>query len=186
MRSTMSVFSFVTFLVFQAGSLLPGGATLLAEEVTLSEHFAPLKPFVGKTWRGEFKKSTKEKPLYDVARWEVALKGKAIRILHSVNDGVYGGESIVMWNAEKKALESFYFTNAGFYTQSQFEIKDGKLVSREKVVGNAQGVTEVEATRQLLPDGTMHVKSRYLNGTEWVDGHEITYREAPDAKVKVD
>ena len=53
---------------------------LSAEKNTLDEHLAPLAPFVGKTWRGEFKSSTKEKPLFDVSKWEVALKGKAIRM----------------------------------------------------------------------------------------------------------
>jgi hypothetical protein len=148
----------------------------------LDEHLAPFAPYVGKTWRGEFKNSTKEKPMFDVSRWEVALKGKAIRTTHSVNDGIYGGETIIMWDADKKALVAFYFTTSGFYTQSTFEFNDGKLHSREAVKGNAQGITEVEAVSELT-DGKLHVKSRYLKNGEWIDGHEITYTEAPDAKV---
>jgi len=35
----------------------------------------------------------------DVARWERALNGKAVRILHH-QSRVYGGESIVMWDPE--------------------------------------------------------------------------------------
>jgi hypothetical protein len=155
---------------------------LAAAEPKLDEHLAPFAPYVGKTWRGEFKNSTKEKPMFDVSRWEVALMGKAIRTTHSVNDGIYGGETIIMWDAEKKALVAFYFTTAGFYTQSTFEFKDGKLHSREAVKGNAQGITEVEAVSELT-DGKLHVKSRYLKNGEWIDGHEITYTEAPDAKV---
>jgi hypothetical protein len=153
-----------------------------AAEPKLDEHLAAFAPFVGKTWRGEFKNSTKEKPMFDVSRWEVALKGKAVRTTHSVNDGIYGGETIIMWDPEKKALVAFYFTTAGFYTQSTFEVKDGKLHSRETVKGNAQGITEVESTTELS-EGKLHVKSRYFAKGEWTDGHEITYTEAPDAKV---
>mgnify|MGYP006273895237 CR=1 FL=1 len=152
----------------------------------IRQELAALKPFLGKTWKGTFKSSTPEKPMHDVSRWQVALKGHAVRIVHSVNDGIYGGESLVMWNAEKKQIESFYFTNAGFYTQSVITVEDGKMTSREKVVGNSQGITEVEAVTRLLEDGRMHVKSRYLKGTDWVDGHEIMYEEAPGAEVKVD
>ncbi|MFO0902524.1 MAG: hypothetical protein U0939_05950 [Pirellulales bacterium] len=182
-------------LVFLAGSSPFGGSSRADEpkpnaakpsEPQLKEPLAALKPFVGKTWRGEFKQSTPEKPQFDVSRWEAALKGHAVRIRHSVNNGVYGGESLVMWNAEKKQMESFYFTNAGFYTQAVITVADGKMTSREKVVGNQQGITEVEAVSQVLPDGRLHVKSRYLKGTEWVDGHEIMYSEAPDAEVKID
>lgn len=155
---------------------------LAAAEPKLDEHLAAFAPFVSKTWRGEFKNSTKEKPMFDVSRWEIALKGKAVRTMHSINDGVYGGETIIMWDSEKKALVAFYFTTAGFYTQSTFEIKDGKLHSREMVKGNAQGITEVEAVTELT-DGKLHVKSRYLAKGQWTDGHEITYTESPDAKV---
>lgn len=156
-----------------------------AAEPQLDEHLKPLAAFVGKTWRGEFKRGANDKPMVDVARWDVALKGKAIRSRHSVNDGVYGGESIIMWDPEKKALVAFYFTTAGFFTEGTFELKDGKFYSREKVRGVQPGVTEVEAVTELK-EGKMHVKSRYLQNGQWVDGHEITYVEAPDAKVVLD
>jgi hypothetical protein len=146
---------------------------------------APLAPFVGKTWKGEFKNSTPDKPMFDVSRWEVALKGKAVRTKHSVNDGIYGGETLIMWDPAKKSLVAFYFTTAGFFTESTFEFKDGKLYTREKVRGMQPGVSEVEAITELK-NGKMHVKSRYLKGDQWTDGHEITYVEAPDAKVVLD
>jgi len=158
---------------------------LSAAEPQLDEHLAPLAPYVNKTWRGEFKNSTKEKPLFDVTRWEVALKGKAIRCRHSVNDGVYGGETIIMWDPEKKALASFYFTTAGFFTIGSFEFKDGQLHSHDKVGGQIPGVTEVKAVTELH-EGKMHVKSQFLKDGQWVDAHEITYVEAPDAKVVLD
>jgi hypothetical protein len=159
---------------------------LTAGAAELDEHLAALKPYVGKTWKGEFAESTAEKPLFDVARWEVALKGKAVRVLHSVNDGVYGGETIITWDGAKQALVYFYFTTAGFYTQGTMEVKADKLVSRETVTGNANGITEVEATTELQPDGRMRTSARYLKGGEWAGGREVTYREAPDAKVNLD
>ncbi|HTG43029.1 MAG TPA: hypothetical protein VK633_00735, partial [Verrucomicrobiae bacterium] len=62
-----------------------------AEPGKLDEHLESLRPFIGKTWRGEFKNSKPEKPTIDVAHWERALNGKAVRVLHSINDGYYGG-----------------------------------------------------------------------------------------------
>jgi hypothetical protein len=53
------------------------------------------------------------------------------------------------------------------------------------VRGAQPGVSEVEAVTEIK-DGKMHVKSRYLKGDKWIDGHEITYVEAPDAKVVLD
>ena len=53
-----------------------------AEKPSLDEHLEPFRSVLGKTWKGHFKNSTPERPQVDVARWERALNGKAIRILH--------------------------------------------------------------------------------------------------------
>lgn len=74
--------------------------TSAADTGDLDPNLAPLKPFLG-SWRGEFKRSTPENPLVDTALWERALNGKAIRILHSINDGTYGGETLMTWDDAK-------------------------------------------------------------------------------------
>ncbi|MFO0035556.1 MAG: hypothetical protein ACK55S_10145 [Planctomycetota bacterium] len=151
-----------------------------------NELIAELKffePFLGKTFRGEFANSTSEKPMHDVSRLERAMNGRAIRILHSVNEGEYGGETIVMWDAETKQIRSWYFTTAGFHTEGSLTIEDNRLVSSEKVTGNENGITEVKATSELKSDGQLAVKSEYFAKGSWVPGHTINYKETPDAKV---
>lgn len=161
----------------ETGSAPGPGAGELIPELKFFE------PFVGKTFQGEFANSTPEKPMFDVSRWERAMNGRAIRILHSVNDGEYGGETIVMWDSAKKQLRTWYFTTAGFHTEGSFEIDGNRLISREQVTGNQNGITEVKATSELHADGKLSVKSEYLAKGEWVPGHVITYKPAPDAKV---
>jgi len=154
-----------------------------ADKEPLHEKLEPLRPFLGKTWRGEFKNSTPEKPQVDISRWERALNGQAIRILHSINNGVYGGETLVVWDSAKKEVVYHYFTTAGFYTTGSMTIEGTKVTSREAVTGSADGVTEVKATTELKADGTMHTESQYLKKGEWVPGHGAIYRETPEAKV---
>ena len=149
----------------------------------LSEHLKPFSSYVGKTFKGKFAHSTQEKPAYDISRWERALNGNAIRILHSVNNGEYGGESIIMWDSERESLASWYFTTAGFYPTSTFEFDGKRLISMEDVSGNQNGITKVKTIIQLLPDGKLKNRSKYFMNNVWVDGHEIYYQEAPDAKV---
>ena len=149
----------------------------------LSEHLKPFASYVGKTFKGKFAHSTKKKPAYDISRWERALNGNAIRILHSVNNGEYGGESIIMWDTERESLVSWYFTTAGFYTMATFQLDDKRLISLEDVSGNKNGITKVKTIIQLLPDGKLQNRSKYLMNNTWVDGHEIYYQETPDAKV---
>ena len=69
-----------------------------ADSPSLDPNLEPLRPFLGKTWKGEFKNSTPDKPVVDVMQWERALNGKAVRVLHSINDGEYGGESFIVWD----------------------------------------------------------------------------------------
>jgi hypothetical protein len=154
-----------------------------AEAESLDEHLAPLRPFLGKTWKGEFKNSTPEKPRFDVMHWERALNGKAVRVLHSVNNGSYGGETLIVWDAEQKKVVTHYFTTAGFHTIGSMTFDGTKCTSHERVTGNANGITEVKALGELKPDGTYQSTSQYLQAGEWVPGHAITYKEAPDAKV---
>ena len=96
-------------LLFSIG-LLAVIALPAAETYSLIEPLEPFRPFLGRRWRGEFKNSKPEKPVFDVARWERALNDKAVRVLHSVNDGSYGGESIIQWDSESRRIVLYYYT----------------------------------------------------------------------------
>src|SRR6185503_425557 len=86
-----------------------------AETASLDSHLEPLKPFL-KTWKGTFKNSKPDKPTIDVAVWERALNGRGVRLLHSVNDGVYGGETMLIWDKKKESIVFYYFTTEGYMT----------------------------------------------------------------------
>ncbi len=103
----------------------------------------------------------------DVARWEQALNGKAVRILHSINDGEYGGETIAIWDENKGSIVYHYFTTAGSSTTGTMVFKDGKMVTNETVSGSAGGVTEVRGTAEIGTDGTFRMKTEYLKEGKW-------------------
>jgi hypothetical protein len=155
-----------------------------ARPVELDAHLAPLRTLVGKTWRGVFPNSKPEKPVVDVSRFEVALNGKAVRNLHSINDGEYGGETLMVWDKEKEAVVFYYFTTGGFYTTGTIRPEDGGFTAHEIVKGDADGIAEVRAAFHVLPDGRLHVHTEYLKQGTWVEGRDMHYVEAPDAKVK--
>jgi hypothetical protein len=149
----------------------------------LNEHLKVFQPLIGKTFKGEFADSTPQEPKFDVSRWERAMNGMAVRCLHSVNDGIYGGETILMWDPKQQKVAFWYFTTAGFYTQGTMDVGNHTWSSLEKVTGNAQGISEVRATSEFTSDGSLHVKSEYLHDGKWEKGHEIKYVESPDARV---
>jgi hypothetical protein len=162
-------------------------AVLAAAPLQGAELHAPLMPLqklVGKTWRGELSPPGAAKPVVDVVRFEVVLNGRAVRGLHSINDGDYGGETLYVWDAEKQAIVYTYVTTASFYTTGTTRAEGDALESHEIVHGSAGGWREVKATSRVLPDGTLHVKSRHLKDGRWVDGHEAHYVVDPNAVVR--
>jgi len=175
MKSTMKLL-IISFIITNLTSVVTA-------QTDLAENLKVFQPFIGKTWKGEFKNSTKEKPIIDVARWERALNGQAIRALHSINNGEYGGESIIFWDNEKKSLAYYYFTTAGFFTNGTMTVENGKYISHEYVKGNQGGITEVKGTGEVTADGKMITTSQYLKDGKWVDGHAATYVEDATAQV---
>jgi hypothetical protein len=144
----------------------------------------PLRPLLGKTWKGVFPSSTPAKPVVDVSRFELALNGQAVRNLHSINAGEYGGESLIVWDKAKDSLVYYYFTTAGYYTTGTMKAEAGGFVAHETVIGDADGITEVKSTSQVGTDGRLHVVSQYLKKGQWVDGRNMYYSEAKDAVVR--
>src|SRR5262245_30689741 len=181
MRRTMN--STAKILVFAPLAISAGIALAGDNADSLAEPLKPFAPLLGKTWKGEFKNSTPEKPLFDVARWERALNGKAVRVLHSVNDGIYGGEALITWDAKINTLSYWYFTTAGFRTEGTMKHEDDQFSAHEIVAGAAGGITEVKSTSKILPDGRLQVTAQYLKDGKWGDGRDAIYKEAPEAKV---
>lgn len=156
---------------------------LMANEAgNLDPHLEPLRGWLGRTWKEQGKEGASSGKI-DVARWERALNGKAVRILHSINDGEYGGETIATWDEAKKSVVYHYFTTAGFMTTGTMSFDRGKVVTNEKVSGNAGGVSEVRGTAELTPDGTFRMKTEYLKDGKWQPGRDATYREDATAQV---
>lgn len=162
-------------------------ATSSSADINAPELSGPLKcfaPYIGKTWKGVFSSSeNQQKKTIDVSVWERALNGTAVRVLHSVNDGEYGGESLIFYDKKEKQLVFFYFTTAGFYTRGSVKTEENRIISHETVTGNTQGITEVTSTSEILPDGRMKTSSNYLKNGRWVKGHEVLYEQDATAKV---
>jgi hypothetical protein len=175
-----------TKVPFYAVCSFVGSLALLSAEppVLINSHLEPFRPLLQKTWQGTFKNSKPDRPTIDVMRWERALNGEAVRVLHSINDGAYGGETLIVWDAKRQCVAYYYFTTAGFMTRGTMTVEDGKIISHEIVSGSSGGVKEVKGTSQLLPDGTFQVKTEHLENSQWQPGHEVTYREEPSATVR--
>jgi hypothetical protein len=166
-----------------SAALILGVPLLSVESMPLDPHLEPFRPFLGKTWRGVFANSTPEKPMVDVSRYERAMNGKAVRTLHSINDGEYGGETLIYWDAEKKSLAFFYLTTAGFRTEGTMTADAEGFASIEEVKGNASGITKVKGVAKITGPGKMRVTAEYFKEGAWVPGRTTDYVESPTSEV---
>jgi len=158
-------------------------SSFAADQSTLDPHLEPLRPLFDKTFKGEGAAPNSDKTHSDVSHWERALNGKAVRILHSINDGAYGGECIVRWDQEKQAVCYYYFTTDVFRTEGTMSFQEGKILTHELVKGNGEGISEVRGTIEMRSDGAYLQKSEYFKDGKWTPGREILYRPDRGARV---
>ena len=148
-----------------------------ASQDTAHENLAVLAPFIG-TWKADFVDGASDVSTY---RW--ILGGKAVRIMHSINDGDYGGETLLHWNTDKQAITYRYVTTASFYTEGAITPTDHGFDAHEVVHGNMGGITETRAG-YTMKEGEFQVWSQFLKNGEWTEKTQSTYRKAPDAEVR--
>ena len=144
---------------------------------TPHEKLTVFSPFIG-TWKAEFADGT-----HDVSNYEWIMGGKAFRIMHSVNDGDYGGEALVHWNTDKETITYRYVTTATFYTEGTITPTENGFDAHEIVFGNMGGITETRSGF-TMKDGEFHVWSQFLKDGEWAKKTRLTYVKAEDAEVR--
>jgi hypothetical protein len=153
-----------------------------AEGTQFTDELKVFQPYLG-NWSAVFKSENGVPTLVDVSKWERALNGKALRTLHSINNGEYGGESIIFFDKAQQKLVFYYFTTADFFTQGTIEvIGENEFVAYEDVSGNADGVTQVRSTSRLT-DNEMHVSTSYLKHGKWTKPEVRLYKRTSDKVI---
>ncbi|MFA6232823.1 MAG: hypothetical protein WC824_01375 [Bacteroidota bacterium] len=174
----------ISFFLICTAVMLSAAMPLFAQE-EIHEKLLPLKDLLGRTFKGKLSEPDAKNEMWDVMRFERALNGNAVRMLHSINEGEYGGETIIFWDEAKQSLMYYYFTTAGFYTQGTMQMVSGsKWTAHETVNGPADGITEVRSTGEFFRDGQLKTTSEYLKEGTWVQGHSVSYDPVTRIDVK--
>lgn len=158
--------------------------TPISEPQTLAPELELFRPYLGIVWQADMGEQNGKKQI-DRAFWQRALNGQAIKTIHSINDGEYGGETMIFWDKTKKSLTYYYFTTAGFYTHGTmtFDAKSQQLIAEEQVENNANGITAVRS-KSVLRAESLSLTSEYLQHGKWVSGHAAVYRPTKDGQVR--
>jgi len=148
----------------------------------LSPQLQVFAPYLG-TWQSTFNTPAGKPPVVDVSMWERHLNGNAIRTLHSINDGEYGGESIIFFDKKRDSLVFYYFTTAEFFTTGTIEmLSDTSFVAYEDVEGNADGITKVKSVSEMSPE-KMTVSTSYLKKGKWTEPEHRIYTRSSKSVI---
>lgn len=156
-----------------------------ATELVLHPELEIFRPFIDSHWEGDLTEPGKDKKMIDRSIWSRALNGQAIKTVHSINDGDYGGETMIFWDQKQQKIAYYYFTTAGFYTHGTmtYNATTKSIEALEKVENNKQGITQVRSS-SVLDDKVLKVSSEYLQNNKWVKGHSAVYKRVPNTEVK--
>lgn len=157
-----------------------------AAEPILHAELEIFRPFLNSHWEGDLTEPGKEQKMIDRSSWSRALNGQAIKTVHSINDGEYGGETMIFWDQKQKKIAYYYFTTAGFYTHGTMTYNPAtqSIEALENVENNAQGITQVRSHSVLDKSGKLEISSEYLQNGKWVKGHGALYKRVPHTEVK--
>lgn len=163
------------------------GAALGSAEETRPLHpqLEPFRPLLGQTWSGAFPDRPDGVKLVDVVRYERVLNGMAVRSTHSINAGIYGGETLFRWDAQAEQLVFHYFTTQGFMTKGTMtQGPAGTFTSLEIVEdpATADGVSQVKSVFTISADELV-VESQFYKDGVWEPGHQAVYRLAASQDV---
>lgn len=177
----MKVLLFV--LAFTYASLATANVTQGSDKFVKELEF--FQPYLG-TWYAVFEEKDGKPVVSDVTHWQRVLNGKGLKTVHSVNDGAYGGESIIYWDKKLKKYVFYYFTTADFMTVGEIEIlSENSFVAYEDVDGESEmskGITQVRSISTLSAD-KLTVETSYLKNGEWTKPESRSYSRS-DKQVK--
>lgn len=140
--------------------------------------YAPFEHLVGRTWRGT---GTGPNAVEDIQRWDWAIGGHAVRVVHSVAGGAYAGETLIFRDRDSGAYAFHYFTTGGFHTSGIMRPTGPGAFEAEETVHGLDGFTTLRSTMTMGSDGVHRTRtSREVDGA-WVEQGGFDYREDASA-----
>lgn len=144
--------------------------------------FAPFVPLIGKTWRGPGI-GPDGADVEDVARWEWAIGGHAVRVTHAVNGGVYGGETLIAKEGDGYVFH--YFTTGGFHTTGTITATAPGVLTIDQTVHGASTIRRLRSSGEVGADGVYRVRTSTERDGAWVEVGGFDYRPDPAAQVRL-
>ncbi len=179
MKPILAVFAAVAVLTFVGAANAEKPAACAVK--TAYEPMAPFAKLAGRAWRGEGT-GPDGKPVVDIAKYEMILGGRAFQSTHKLENGTYGGRTIIFFDEGAKTYIFHYFTTAGFHTTGEIVPTETGFTAVEQVQNHPE-FAEVRS-EAFYGDKTIRVVSSHVtHDGEESEGEELVYKEIPSDGV---
>ena len=165
-------------LAVLTGSVAAAQVAPVPQAATGPAAYAPFEAMIGKSWRGT---GTAGAGVEDIQRWDWAVGGHAVRVVHSVNGGAYAGETLIFRDRDSGDYIFHYFTTGGFHTTGTMTPTGPGAFAIDERVHGATGIERLRSTATLGADGVYRVRSSTEEDGQWVEMGGFDYREDPSA-----
>lgn len=142
--------------------------------------YEPFEPLMGKTWRGT---GTGADRAEDIQRWEWAVGGHAVRVVHSVNGGAYAGETLIFRDKDSGDYVFHYFTTGGFHTTGTMKVTGAGAFEVDEAIHGVEGLERIRSTITTGEDGVRRARASIERDGQWVEVGGFDYREDASAAL---
>jgi hypothetical protein len=146
----------------------------------VSPHFQPFAFLANSCWSG-----TRPDGTIDTHCWEWVYDGAHLRDRHSVAGAkaTYHGETIYSWDPAKQRVIYRYFNSTGGYSDGDFQVIDGALVSSTDTYVDSGGKQEFRTTISRLDVNRYEARTETHKENQWKPAWRVEFkRVAAEAK----
>lgn len=148
---------------------------------SLQERLNPLKPFLGRTWKGDLKAPNGELISVSVRNFESIADGKVIKIIKKSEGKSDWGEGCFYWNDIEKKIAYFFIEGAGVFQTGFVKVENNAITIEGTMTWPTQMNPQVKQsyefknTFEFTSDGKM-IDKWFMNAFgPWQPGHVIEF-----------
>ncbi|WP_428407042.1 hypothetical protein [Hyphococcus sp.] len=181
MKPILAAFAAIAAICFAVPAHADKPAAACPAKAAPYEPMAPFAKLAGRAWRGEGI-GPNGQPVVDIAKYEMILGGRAFQSTHKLENGSYGGRTIIFFDEGAKRYIFHYFTTAGFHTTGEIVPTETGFTAVEQVQNHPE-FAEVRS-EAFYGDKTIRVVSSHVtHDGDASSGEELVYKEIPSKGV---
>lgn len=149
----------------------------IRNNIRLFDDLKNFKKFVGKTFIGNIENKNNDSIGHEIIKWELALKGDAIKIYQHINENELVGESIIMFDQATNQFSCWYFSSGGVSKKSKVIVNGEQIILIEDVSKNNNSITKIRTKYEFIKSDSYIKNTQFLINNVWTKGLEINYKE---------